>query len=376
MRALNQEELEQRKRKVLQYVIHEFISSGKPVGSNSIATSSRLGLSPATIRNTLADLENEELIIQPHTSAGRIPTDKGYRMYVDALVELQRLAVQEQIKIHDEYEERIKEIEDLMSQTSRMLSSLSHYTGFVVTPKWEKNIFSSLELIPISSRRILCAMISESGFAKHFIINTNIEIPREKLRGIARLINQSFAGITLSEVKLKMMDRLESVEQEYREIFSLAKEIGEEIRKFSSSELYLDGANHILSLPDFSKTEEFQNLFKMIDEKEMLVNLLEKELLEDSENPESSKGAPTKRKRSSQTSNASSRVQVRIGSENQNKAMRNLSVISSTYRLSDQTVGMLGILGPKRMEYSKMIGLVDYVSQMVNRLIKDFEKRR
>ncbi|MBI4218466.1 MAG: hypothetical protein HY610_05060, partial [Elusimicrobia bacterium] len=146
MRALDQEELGQRKRKVLQYVIHEFVRTGKPVGSQSVASTSRLGLSPATIRHVLSELEKEDMIIQPHTSAGRVPTDKGYRLYVDSLVELQRLAIQEQTRIQNEYEARVREVEDFMNHTSRMLSTLSHYSGFVMTPKWDRNIFSCLEL--------------------------------------------------------------------------------------------------------------------------------------------------------------------------------------------------------------------------------------
>ena len=241
MRALNQEEIEERKKKVLQYVIHEHIRTGKPVGSHSISNTSRLGLSSASIRHTLFELEKSGMIAQPHASAGRIPTDKGYRLYVDSLVEMQRLAVQEQVRIQTEYEARIKEVEDFMSQTSRMLSTLSHYTGFVMTPKWEKNIFSCLELVPITNKRILCAMITESGLAKHFTINTQIEIPKEHLRKIARIINQNFQGSTLENVKLKLVECLENLQEETKEIFSLAREIGEEIKKLDNIQTVIEG---------------------------------------------------------------------------------------------------------------------------------------
>ena len=194
MRALNDEELEQRKKKVLQFVIHEYIKTGKPVGSSAIASASRLGLSPATIRHVLSDLERQGMILQPHTSAGRTPTDKGYRGYVDSLIELQRLAIQEQSRIHQEYEIRMREIEDVLSQTSRMLSSLSHFTGFVMAPKLERNIFSHLELFHLDNRKVLVAMITESGMTKHFIVPTGVELPREALRQVARMINQSFQG--------------------------------------------------------------------------------------------------------------------------------------------------------------------------------------
>lgn len=363
MRALNHDELDQRKRKVLQTVIHEFVRTGKPVGSTAIAASGRLGLSSATVRNILSELEKEDLITHPHTSAGRVPTDKGYRTYVDSLIELQRLAIQEETKIRREYETRGKEIEDLMSQTSKMLSSLSHYTGFVMTPKLGKNKFARMELVQLSDRRILVAMVTESGLTRHFIIRPDSEIPREHLRGIARIMNQSFQGCTLQEVQLKMMDRLEQAREQFRNIMELAQEIGQEIGKLSANELYVEGTSNILSLPDFSKTEEIQDFFKLMEEKEMLTRVFEKELLGHS-GESFAEGAHLKGRRG---------VNVRIGSENPIKALKNLSLVSSTYQLPDRTVGVLGILGPKRMEYPKMMALVNYVSQAVDKFLKEFE---
>ncbi len=362
MRALDNDELDQRKRKVLQTVIHEFVRTGKPVGSNSITISGRLGLSSATVRNILSELEKENLITHPHTSAGRIPTDKGYRSYVDSLIELQRLAIQEEQRIHREYENRIKEIEDLMGQTSKMLSSISHYTGFVMTPKLEKNKFAHMELVPLRDHQILVAMITESGLTKHFIIRTEAEIPKEHLRGIARIMNESLQGATLENVQKKMLDRLEQTREQYRSVMTLAEDIGEEIGKLSASALYLEGAANILSLPDFSKTDEIQDLFKLIEEKEMLTKVFEKELT-----AESFSGTQHLKGRK--------QVQVRIGSENPIKALRNLSLVSTTYQLPDRTVGVLGILGPKRMEYPKMIALVNFVSDAVDKFLKEFEKK-
>ena len=370
MRALNPDEQEQRKKKVLQYVIHEYIRTGKPVGSQAIAIASRLGLSPASIRNTLAALEREEWITHPHTSAGRVPTDKGYRVYVDSLVEMQRLAVQEQVRIRSEYETRAREIEDLMAQTSRMLSSLSHYTGFVMTPKLDQNVFSHMELVPVGPRRILVAMITQSGLSKHFILATQMDIPRERLRAIGRIINENFHGRTLQEVKAGIQESLEAAQQEYRDILSLARGIGEEIKKIStSSEIYMDGASNILALPDIQNAGELHDLFKIIEEKKILANILEKEIPHPGRTDKAAKPA----KPAAQGLNLH-KVQVRIGSENTVRALQNLSVISSTYRLDENTVGVLGILGPKRMEYSKMIALVDYASQLVNRLLQEFDK--
>jgi heat-inducible transcriptional repressor len=178
-------------------------------------------------------------------------------------------------------------------------------------------------------------------------------------------------------VKLKMMERLESVQQETREVFALAKEIGEQIQKFSASEVYLEGASNILSLPDFTNPADLQNLFKIVEEKQILTSLLENELAQNEKAlPHSPMSQSQGERKKRQGQSMVSHVKVRIGSENPNKALQNLSVISTTYQLSDHTVGVLGILGPKRMEYPKMIALVDYVSQMVNRLLKEFDEEQ
>lgn len=366
MRALNHDELDQRKRKVLQTVIHEYVKTGKPVASNIIASTGHLGLSSATIRNILSELEKDDLITHPHTSAGRMPTDKGYRAYVDSLIELQRLAIQEEQKIKKEYETRTREFEDLMSQTSKMLSSISHFTGFVMTPKLEKNKFAHMELVPFSDRRILVAVITESGLTKNFIIHTRTEIPREQLRGIARIMNQSFQGATLQEVQLHMEERLEEAHEQFRTVMDLAQEIGDEIKNLSATSLYVEGTSNILALPDFTKTEEIQDFFKLIEEKEMLTNFLEKELIQhvDESFPSDPHLKPKKTKRP---------VNVHIGSENPVKAMQNLSLVSSTYQLPDRSVGVLGILGPKRMEYPKMIALVNYISQTMSKFLREFD---
>lgn len=391
MRALSQLEQAEREKRVLQSVVHEYIRTGKPVGSRSVTASGFLGLSSATIRQVLAKLEQEEMITHPHTSAGRVPTDKGYRAYVDSLTEFQRLAVQEKMRIQDEYETRTREIEDLMNQVSHILSSISHYTGFVTTPKLDQNIFSSLELVPIRHGRVLVAMVTESGLDKHFVINMSLEIPREKLRKISRIVNQNCQGLTLQAVQFKMVELLGNAQREHQEMIFLAEEISREIKKFSVSEIHLDGTSNILSLPEFSKTDELHDFFKIVDEKKMLINLLESELNEeDKMDPLFTQRSAAKKHRSEKEKKKNngdkdsalpsknenfSHIHVRIGSENRIRAMQNLSLVSSSYQLADKTVGVLGILGPKRMEYSKMIALVDYISKMVNRLLKEFEKK-
>ena len=371
MRALDQSEQEQRKRKILQYVISEYIRTGKPVGSQALAASSRIDLSSATIRNVLMDLEKEGMITHPHTSAGRIPTDKGYRFYVDAIVEMQRLAAQEKVRIQQEYEKRMNEIEGLMSQTSRMLSSVSKCAGFVMTPKFDKNIFTFMELVPVGGSKILVVMVTESGMSKNFTIKVQKQISRENLRNIAQRINQSCQGYSLQEVKNILVEKIKTIEESYRDMLSVVKEIGEEISKFSVNEIYWEGTSNILALPDLSQSDDIYSLFRRMEEKETIAHLLE----EQAHQMESEIFNEKQGRKNGGKNKLVTRVRVQIGSENPLKELQNLSVVTSTYKINDRTVGLLGIMGPKRMQYDKMISLVDYVSQVVNQMLREFEEK-
>jgi heat-inducible transcriptional repressor len=341
MRILPSDEHQARKEKILQAVVHLYIKTGKPVGSSTIVENYRLNLSPATIRNVLADLEAEEFLTHPHTSAGRVPTDRGYRTYVDSIVNIQRLAVEEEREIREEYLRRRQEIEDLMLSTTRVLSALSKCAGFVLPPTLESEKLRRIELIPINENQVLGVMVSHTGFVRNQMIDLPHVPDEETLHSASRFLNERLSGLSFSEAQTRLLSELEYFQrQQHTErefILSLSKYLfGADLRK----DVYMDGTSNVLKFPEFRDYESMRNFAQLVDEKEALGEVLMKGLNQQG-------------------------IQVRIGSE-YTPELKDFSVVSSTYQLNGRQVGILGILGPKRMQYERMMAIVDTVAKLMN----------
>ena len=346
MRTLHPKTAETRKRKLLQAVIYHYVRTGKAVGSQVIVDKYNFGLSSATIRNLLVDLEKEGYLIQPHTSAGRVPTDKGYRFYVDSLLEVQSLASAEEEKIKKEYSARTKEFEDLMISTSHMLSSLSHYTGMVLSPRLDKSLLRRLQLIPLGDNQILVVVVSQTGLIRHRVVNLAQPIAHDRLSVISNTLNERLAGLPLSEVRTQILHHIEAAQQEQAEAFSLVKDVMREAFNLRSNEgeLYVDGRENIFSFPEMNDFSQLTGLLKVFEEKSLLASVLEKAMRKDG-------------------------LSVKIGAENNRPELRGVSLVSSTYKMDDKTVGVLGILGPRNMEYGRMIALVEGVTRIMNQML-------
>ena len=346
MRTLNPSTQESRKRRLLQAVIYHYVRTGKAVGSQVIVDKYNFGMSSATVRNLLVELEKEGFLMQPHTSAGRIPTDKGYRFYVDSLLEVQTLASAEEEKIRKEYTARTKELEGLMISTSHMLSSLSNYAGVVLSPRLDKALLRRLQLIPLGAGQVLVVVVSQTGMIRHRVIVLPRQIAPDRLHAISEMLNERLAGLPLSEVRTQILHHIESAEQEQEEAFALAKDLVREAfdLKSEESQLYVDGRENIFSFPDIDDFGQLTQLLKLIEQKNLLASVLEKAMRKDG-------------------------LSVKIGAENKQPELRGVSLVSSTYKMADNTVGVLGILGPRRMEYGRMMALVEGVARVVNQLL-------
>jgi heat-inducible transcriptional repressor len=355
MRTLSTSEQDERKRKLLQAIIHQYIKTAKPVGSAYLAEQYRLGLSPATIRNVMAELEQEGYLTHPHTSAGRVPTDKAYRFYVDSLVDLQRMALAEEEHLRQEYEERIRQINELMLSTSRTLSVMSKYTGFVLSPKFEETHLRHLELIPLDAGRVLVVMVSDSGLVKHRVVAVGDQIPADLLPSLTKVLNEQLRGKTFSEVREQILDHIEFWGQRQREMVDLARGLMREAFDLDDEEIFLEGASNILSLPDFRDFEQMRSLAHLLEEKRLIGDVIMQDLSQRTE-----------------TGGRWPDVTVKIGSENKFPELKELSLVSTTYKIHDRTVGALGIIGPKRMDYSRMIHLVRSVAASVSRVLNRF----
>jgi len=341
MRQIDPKIIKERKKQVLQAVIHHFIKTARPVGSNILTDDYKFDLSPATIRNLMAELEDDGYLTHPHTSAGRVPTDKGYRAYVDSLMELQRLALEEEDRVRHEYHGRVKELEEILVKTSKVLSALSQYTGFVLTPKLERNKLKYVELLPVAHRKILVILVTHTGFVKHQMIEA--DIAPEKLQRLNAMLNSKLKGLTLLEAKQQIIEKIEEAEREERELFLLARELSGRIFDIEE-EVYMDGTTNVLALPEFQDYEPIRCILRLSEQKDILVHILQEDLTSD-------------------------KVKVMIGSENTCRELQNLSVVSTVYKDGARPIGVLGIIGPKRMEYHKMMALVSSVSKILNKLL-------
>ena len=337
MRQISESILQERKARVLYAVIHEYIKTGKPVGSSVLEQKYKFNLSPATLRNLMAELEKDGFLTHPHTSAGRIPTDAGYKAYVNSLVELQRLAVEEEERIKKEYEKKTKEIESLLSQTSKILSGLSNYTGFITAPKAKVNEIRNIELMQVSKSQVMVILLTKTGIVKHKMINLSVD--SEELYELKKFLNNKLRGLTVEEASKRLIIEVEKYQDKQNDMLQLAEQICGVIDSIQE-DIYVDGTSNVLSVPDFTDFESARSLMKLNEDKDRLIEIIGKDLDE-------------------------ATVNVKIGGQDLTE-LKNLSVVKTSYSYGDKIVGVLGIIGPKRMDYDKMMALVNSVSNIVN----------
>ncbi|HCJ66771.1 MAG TPA: heat-inducible transcription repressor HrcA, partial [Elusimicrobia bacterium] len=317
--------LKERKEKILQILLHHYIRTGQPVGSKTVAENYDLGLSPATIRNCFAELEEEGYLTHPYTSAGRIPTDKGYRFYVDSLIEIQQIVVKEEERIRHEYYLRLKRLEDILNYTSYLLARLSHYAGFVFSPKWERNVLQSVNFAPAGENKLLVTLLTKSGLVKYSLLDNERNIDEERLRRLSRILNRMFSGFSLAELSEKIYQEIDREEKKEIEYFKLAKRfLGQLLFSEGKEDIYLEGMNNIFNMPEFKDNKKLSDLFKFIEEKKFFFSWLKKEL----------NSIVKKMKSEKELINSNwinKRVKVTIGSETPFPEMRDCSVVTSVY---------------------------------------------
>lgn len=338
------EDLTNRQKDILRVIVSLYVKTVTPIGSRTIAKSYRDAMSPATIRNEMHDLEERGFIQQPHTSAGRIPTDKGYRHYVDHLK--LETAVPRHIAalVAREYRERMDNIEALFERTSKILSSLSEQAGLVIFPTFEGLTLKRIELTLLSNRHLLVVWVTSNGFVQNKLINSH-EIPEADLARINRVLNEELSGVLMSEVKKRLLEKLKVQHQRlYQSAQTIVKE---SLPNSQSRRLALEGSRFILDQPEFQDWEKSRRLFKTLEEKEFLTDLV-------------------------QTRTEHEGVNVQIGLEHRCEDIWDCSFVTARYQVNQKVVGSLGILGPRRMPYERVISLVDYVSRRFSEALEQW----
>ena len=331
-------DLDERKLKILQAIIRNYLETGEPVGSRTISKYTDLNLSSATIRNEMADLEELGYIVQPHTSAGRIPSDKGYRLYVDQMLaekeEKLDHAAQEVKEMHQMLLEKEDKMESILKQMAKMLAVNTNYATLVTAPQVKGNKIKFLQLSRVDVGQLLATIVVEGNVIKNNMIHVEKSLDDETLLKLNILLNTNLNGLPIEDINLAMITKLKQQAGIYDGIIAEVMDaVAAVIRENDDIEIYTSGANNIFKYPELSDNQRASELINTLEEKQMLT-----ELVQDSMADENNTG-----------------IQVYIGQETPVKAMKDCSVVTATYDLGDGMQGTVGIIGPKRMDYDKVI---------------------
>lgn len=338
-------ELNERKRTILKSIIDNYIESAQPVGSRTIARKHELGLGSATIRNEMADLEELGYITQPHTSAGRIPSDKGYRFYVDNLMQVQSLAQDEMIRIRKAMDERIEEINRLFRKASIIISNITGYTSVVVSPQLSRTRIKSIQLIKIDEKSILVVVVAGGGIVKNKLISHNQVVEDAHLAKLNQAANLFLADKSIGQLTMPVaVDLQREINMPAEVILAILESVDECIRKIETTDIYLEGITNILNYPEFSDLIKAREILDLLNEEEIITGLVR---------------SVTKNKQ----------FDFKIGSENQIDEMKDLSIITTVYGREGKDVGTIGVIGPTRMAYSKVVSSIKYIRELLNKEI-------
>ncbi len=361
MRILKPEVAQERKNKILNWLIYRYITTGKPVSSKEIFESGLFNVSPATIRNILQELDNEGYLEQLHTSGGRIPTDKAYRFYIDNILKLQNLAENEKEKIEIEYERRISELDYFLKHTTKILSDLTKKIGFSMVGDISDEVIKRVDIVRVSKSNYIFLIVTDTGIIKHYPFY--LETKNLNLRSIVPILNKKMKNLTVREAKHVILKDFVPGDETgvYKVIYEIIVKIVEK-----EDELFLEGLSSIYDDSDFS-IDEIRSIARLLEEKDRFAKII-KEKFEESLNKIKAVEMRTTDKPTRHV------IDVSIGSENKIKELNNFSLITSCYGKKDKAIGVIGVVGHKRMEYPRIISMVDMVSSMVEDILCEWEK--
>ena len=344
-------QLKDREKAILRFVIHQFILTANPVGSRNISKRYDIGLSPASIRNIMSDLEETGFLNHPHTSAGRVPTDKGYRFYVDSLMDPPKLDQTSKKIIDINLSSAPTETEELLRVTSYILSDLTNQLAMVTYPKFEQAVLQKIQIVQLSSTRILVVVSINSGMVKTITLEIDAEVREEQVITVQQLLNERLSGLRFSEIRNSIEERMKDFNSEsYRPIIRVFLDSVDKIFTDQSGEkAIISGTKNILKQPEFEDVNQFQSVIELIENKDIIIHILDEKKLPFEDD-----------------------VSITIGQEIREEKLSDYSMITKEYKIGDMH-GTLGIMGPKRMDYSKIVAAVVYIAEQ---LTQEFTKQR
>jgi heat-inducible transcriptional repressor len=338
--------LDERELEILKSVIQAHVLTGEPVGSRVLSRAGGLDLSPATIRNVMSDLEERGLLSQPHASAGRIPTDRAYRLFVDQLMGTPKIGAGQAQEIDQAMQLRRGEIPDLLGEAARQLSRVSQHVGVVLAPEMRRIVVEHLEFVRLDSRRVVAILVDRSGVVHNRILEVLEPFEQADLDGMGRELSQRFGGKTLPEIREAIERELREERADYDLLRARLLVLGREALADAgeAKDVLVEGASNLVGAPEFGGLERTKALLQALEQKGRLVDLLQR-VLEDEG------------------------MKVVIGHENPEASLSDLSVVATTYRAGDRVMGTVGIVGPTRMEYARAIALVDHLAHVLTRFL-------
>lgn len=340
-------ELGEREQLILQAVVHTYITTAEAVGSRSIVKRYELELSPATVRNVMADLEDSGYLQQLHASSGRVPTDLGYRYYVDYLMRVQELTLAERARIEQQLAEKLSDTDEVMRQTSQLLALVSHQTGIVEAPDESAAVVRRAELMPVSGSRVAIMIADQYGRVRTVFAAVEGALEQAELMRLSTFLNENFVGTPIEELAHRVESKLRTILDEQRMLAEKALQMLLLMPPHRQGQLYLGGQTQLFEQPEFRDVAKAREVFGLLEERERLAELL----------------------RAGLSGGRRDGVTVVIGGEADERGLEGISVVSAPYRVGEETVGMLGVLGPRRMPYSRLMAVVDYTASALSRFL-------
>jgi heat-inducible transcriptional repressor len=343
--------LNDRKIKILEAIINDYVATAEPIGSRTIAKKYNLGISSATIRNEMSDLEELGLIVQPHTSAGRVPSDKGYRLYVDHLMHSRELTGDEVKVLKETITRNVDHIDYLMKQTAKALSMLTSYTTVVTEPKGREVKVKHIQLVPVDEHSVVCVVVTDTKVIKNHVLRCNQAPDMDELNRLSAMFNLLIEKCDVTSLK---DDELNAVLDNFGEFRALAEGVVKAIDKTVAEEedvqFYASGVNNILEFPEFNDVVKAKNFLQAFEEKDMLITLLGKDMA----------GNPDK-------------IQIVIGGESNMEGLKDCSIVRANYRYGKNSYGTIGVIGPTRMNYSQTVSILNAIVKNISGVIKALE---
>lgn len=339
--------LDERKRLILQAIVEDYINTAEPVGSRSISKRPELNLSAATIRNEMGDLEEMGLLVQPHTSAGRIPSNLGYRFYVDSLMKKYEMTAKEIEVIKGAMLLKMRELDKIVKDVSQAFSSITNLPTVGLLPRIEAGIVKSIKLVKIDEKSLMVIISTGEGMIKNKILNLKREISDDELADINKILNENLSGLRLSEIGLKNVIEVQNAVGENTELLTeVLSLVHESVSQFDGADVFMEGATNILRFPEYKNVDKIKEIFDLFEDKAHLGEVIK-------------------------LNAADSDVKILIGDENPLPQLKNNSVIISPYKIGDGLTGFIGVIGPMRMDYSKIVSSLEYFSKNLEKTFKE-----